>query len=182
MNVTITSRHLELTDSIKDYILRLSQSLEKYNLDILSTRVVISYQEKKGKEKKKRSYMIDITISIAKANTVVISQKDKDLYATADLAFSRMHKILRRYHDKINYKQAIPSEEIMAAEILRNEASASNQEDEIVPMDLDLHKPLDIEDALERLKSSSQQFFVFNDKDSKMRVIYKRIDGKYGLY
>ena len=49
-------------------------------------------------------------------------------------------------------------------------------------MDLDLHKPLDIEDALERLKSSSQQFFVFNDKDSKMRVIYKRIDGKYGLY
>ena len=93
-----------------------------------------------------------------------------------------MQKILRRYHDKINYKQAIPSEEIMAAEILRNEATASNQEDEIVPMDLDLHKPLDIEDALERLKSSSQQFFVFNDKDSKMRVIYKRIDGKYGLY
>ena len=182
MNVTITSRHLELTDSIKDYILRLSQSLEKYNLDILSTRVVISYQEKKGKEKKKRSYMIDITISIAKANIVVISQKDKDLYAAADLAFSRMHKILRRYHDKINHKQAIPSEEIMAAEILRNEATASNQEDEIVPMDLDLHKPLDIEDALERLKSSSQQFFVFNDKDSKMRVIYKRIDGKYGLY
>ena len=76
MNVTITSRHLELTDSIKDYILRLSQSLEKYNLDILSTRVVISYQEKKGKEKKKRSYTIDITLSIAKANTVVISQKD----------------------------------------------------------------------------------------------------------
>ena len=28
----------------------------------------------------------------------------------------------------------------MAAEILRNEATASNQEDEIVPMDLDLHK------------------------------------------
>lgn len=187
MNVTITSRHLELTDSIKDYILRLSESLEKYNLDILSTRVVISYQEKKGqgkngKAKKKRSYTIDITLSIAKANTVVISQKDKDLYAACDLAFSRMHKILRRYHDKINYKQAIPSEEIMATEILRSEARASSEEDEIVPMDLDLHKPLDIQDALERLKSSSQQFFVFNDKDSKMRVIYKRIDGKYGLY
>ncbi len=182
MNVAITSRHFELTDSIKDYILRLSQSLEKYNLDILSTRVVISYQEKKGKEKKKRSYIIDITLSIAKANTVVINQKDKDLYAASDLAFSRMHKILRRYHDKINYKQATPSEEIMATEILRNEAKASSDEDEIVPMDLDLHKPLDIQDALERLKSSSQQFFVFNDKDSKMRVIYKRIDGKYGLY
>ena len=51
MNTTITSRHFELTDSIKSYIFRLSESLEKYNLDILSTRIVISYQEKKGKEK-----------------------------------------------------------------------------------------------------------------------------------
>ena len=123
-----------------------------------------------------------MTLSLAHANTVVINQNDKDLYAAADLAISRMHKILRRYHDKIHHKQAIPSETIVANQILRDEASAHKGEDEIVPMDLDLHKPLDIEDALERLKSRSQQFFVFNDKDSKMRVIYKRTDGKYGLY
>ena len=73
MNTTITSRHFELTDSIKSYIFRLSESLEKYNLDILSTRIVISYQEKKGKEKKKRSYTIDLTLSMARANTIVIS-------------------------------------------------------------------------------------------------------------
>lgn len=181
MNTTITSKHFELTDSIKDYIYKLSDSLEKYGLDIISNRVVISYQDKKGKEKKKRIFEIDLTINIAKSNTIVISQKDKDLYAACDLAFSRMHKILRRYHDKINNKHAIPSEEIISADILRDEA-LSLKEDEIVPMDLDLHKPLDIDEALERLKSSSQQFFVFNDKDLKMRVIYKRIDGKYGLY
>ena len=70
----------------------------------------------------------------------------------------------------------------MAAEILRNEATASNQEDEIVPMDLDLHKSTRYRRRTRKAKSSSQQFFVFNDKDSKMRVIYKRIDGKYGLY
>ena len=63
MNVTITSRHLELTDSIKDYILRLSQSLEKYNLDILSTRVVISYQEKKGKERENNALIQLILLS-----------------------------------------------------------------------------------------------------------------------
>ncbi|PZT47605.1 ribosomal subunit interface protein [Helicobacter valdiviensis] len=182
MNVTITARHFELTDSIKDYITRLIESLEKYNLDIISTKIVISYQEKKGKEKKKRLFNFDITLSMAKTNTVVISQKDKDLYAAADLAISRMHKILRRYHDKINIKHAIRTDDLMVAPILADEALTLTSEDEIVPMDLDLHKPLDIEDALERLKSSSQQFFVFNDKDSKMRVIYKRIDGKYGLY
>lgn len=185
MHTIITSRHFELTDSIKDYIYHLTESLGKYNLDILSVRVVISYQEKRGTKrarKEKCLFNIDLTLSLAHANTVVINQNDKDLYAAADLAISRMHKILRRYHDKIHHKQAIPSETIVANQILRDEASAHKGEDEIVPMDLDLHKPLDIEDALERLKSSSQQFFVFNDKDSKMRVIYKRTDGKYGLY
>lgn len=119
---------------------------------------------------------------MAKANMIVISQKDKDLYVAADLAFARMHKILRRYHDKINQKHTTPTEELMAMDILRDEALTLKGEDEIVPMDLYLHKPMDIDEALECLKSSSQQFFVFNDKDSKMRVIYKRIDGKYGLY
>lgn len=181
MNTIITSKHFELTDSIKEYIYKLSDSLGKYNLDLISNRVVISYKDKKGKEKKKKIFEVDIAINIAKSNTIVVSQKDKDLYSACDLAFSRTHKILRRHHDRINNKHAIPSKEIISADILRDEVQ-SLKEDEIVPMDLDLHKPLDIDEALERLKSSSQQFFVFNDKDLKMRVIYKRIDGKYGLY
>lgn len=134
------------------------------------------------RKRKKRSFGIDVILSLAHSNTLVINQTDKDFYAAVDLAIGRMHKILRRYHDKLNQKQAIPAEDLMATTILQEEALANKGEDEIVPMDLDLHKPLDIEDALERLKSSSQQFFVFNDKDSKMRVLYKRIDGKYGLY
>ncbi|MDE5592148.1 MAG: ribosome-associated translation inhibitor RaiA [Helicobacter sp.] len=181
MHTVITSRNFELTEPIKDYISHLAVGLEKYNLDILSCRVVASSQ-KKGKEKKKKIFLVNITLSIAKMNTVVISQKEKDLYVGVDLAFSRMNKILRRYHDRIVHKHIIPGEELVAANILRDEEMASRDEDEIVPMDLDLHKPLDIEDALEHLKSSSQQFFIFNDKDSKMRVIYKRSDGKYGLY
>ena len=121
-------------------------------------------------------------MALAHSNTLVINQSDKDFYTAVDLAIGRMHKILRRQHDKQNKKYTTPVEALTANAILRDEALANKDSDEIIPMDLDLHKPLDIEDALERLKGSSQQFFVFNDIDSKMRVIYKRIDGKYGLY
>lgn len=186
MHTVITAKHFDLTESMKDYILSLAESFNKYNLDILSTRIIVSYQDKKGskkgEKKKKRSFGIAITLALAHSNTLVINQTDKDFYVAVDLAIGRMHKILRRYHDKINQKHTTKAENLIASEILRDEALANKSDDEIVPMDLDLHKPLDIEDALERLKSSSQQFFVFNDKDSKMRVIYKRIDGKYGLY
>ncbi|HIP50606.1 MAG TPA: ribosomal subunit interface protein, partial [Campylobacterales bacterium] len=54
---------------------------------------------------------------------------------------------------------------------------------ELVPMDLELHKPLDFEEAIEALKAENKrQFIVFNDHDGLMRVMYKRADGKFGLY
>lgn len=63
MHTIITSRHFELTDSIKDYIYHLTESLGKYNLDILSVRVVISYQEKRGtKRARKRKNAFSILI------------------------------------------------------------------------------------------------------------------------
>jgi putative sigma-54 modulation protein len=62
--------------------------------------------------------------------------------------------------------------------------SELNTEDaEIVPMDLELHKPLDFDDAIDVLKEEKKrQFVVFNDHDGNMRVMYKRADGKFGLY
>ena len=48
---------------------------------------------------------------------------------------------------------------------------------------LELYKPLEIEEALNILKSSpDRQFIVFNDIDGKMRVLYRRGDGRFGLY
>jgi len=50
-------------------------------------------------------------------------------------------------------------------------------------MDLELHKPLDFDEAIEALKAEKKrQFIVFNDHDGIMRVMYKRADGKFGLY
>ena len=51
MHTIITSRRFELTNAMKGYILSLADSLDKYQLDILSTRVMITFQEKKGNKK-----------------------------------------------------------------------------------------------------------------------------------
>ncbi len=58
-----------------------------------------------------------------------------------------------------------------------------SSEIEIVPMDLELHKPLDFDEAIDALKAEKKrQFIVFNDTEGLMRVMYKRADGKFGLY
>ena len=58
----------------------------------------------------------------------------------------------------------------------------NDEVDEIVPTELELYKPLEIDEALNKLKESTDQFLVFNDMDAKMRVLYKRKDGKFGLF
>lgn len=176
MNVSIVGKQFELTDAIKNYIDGAVESLSKYNLDIISTRTVISADEKKGK----KGFSVEFAINLAHLNTIVIKQKDKDLYAAVDIAIERAKKVLRRQHDKvISARNQVEPQAINEA----HQANLSEEGiDEIIPMELELYKPMEIEEALEKLKSSEMQFFVFNDIDAKMRVIYKRADNSYGLY
>ena len=50
MNTSIVGRHIELTDSIKDYINSSIEAFRKYNLDIISVNSIISQDEKHGKK------------------------------------------------------------------------------------------------------------------------------------
>ena len=54
---------------------------------------------------------------------------------------------------------------------------------EIVPMNSELHKPLDFNEVIEALKAEKKrQSITFDDKEGLMRVMHKRVDGKFGLY
>ncbi|MDR0467290.1 MAG: ribosome-associated translation inhibitor RaiA [Campylobacteraceae bacterium] len=173
MNLSITGKQIQLTDPIKSYIENALDSLLKYNLDIISTRVVVNADEKNGK----KGFGVELTINLPKTETTVIKQKDKDLYVAIDRAVDRANKVFRRHHDKLTTtKTKNSSNEAEIDEITIDGV------DEIVPMELELYKPLEIEEALQRLKDSGMQFYVFNDIDAKMRVIYKKGDNKYGLY
>jgi putative sigma-54 modulation protein len=178
MNKSITGRHFELTEAIKAYADAAVEGLNKYNLDIISVSTVISADEKSGK----KGFSTELLVNLKDKNTIVITQNDKDVYAAIDLAIERVKKSLRRHADKIkNHK-------VMSFRDLGEEAEAiseytSTEELEIVPMDLELHKPLDFDEAIQALKEEKKrQFIVFNDYDGNMRVMYKRADGKFGLY
>ena len=171
MNTSIVGKQFDLTDPIKAYIDGAVETLGKYNLDIISVRTVISADEKNGK----KGFNVEFAINMAHKNTVVIQQKDKDVYAAVDLAVERAKKVLRRHHDKITtFKQA---EEESTLEL-----NAEGSDDEIVPMRLDSYKPIEIEDAMNELKASDKQFLVFHDMEDKFRVMYKKTDGRFGLY
>ncbi len=176
MSKNIVGRHYELSDSIRNYISEGLDSLEKYNLDIISSNTIIT-----ADKKSKKNVSVELVLNLKDKNTIVITQSDQDVYTAAGDAFERAKKALRRHADKIkNHK-------VMSFKDLGEEAEAvlemDTDEVELVPMDLELHKPLDFDEAIEALKAEKKrQFIVFNDHDGLMRVMYKRADGKFGLY
>nr|WP_314234427.1 ribosome-associated translation inhibitor RaiA [uncultured Campylobacter sp.] len=180
MNLNIVGKQFELTEAIKNYVENAFETLEKYNLDIISGRCVISADEKQGK----KGFVVDFSLNLAHQDTIVVRQKDKDLYAAVDLIVERASKVLRRYHDRVNSHKNRDEMKQNAVDnaIGVNEPNLNDEVDEIVPTELELYKPLEIDEALNKLKESTDQFLVFNDMNAKMRVLYKRKDGKFGLF
>lgn len=173
----MTGRNIELTDAIKEHISSSIDTLKKFNIDIISVNAIVSAQTKKGKEHS----FIDFVINLAHKNTIIIKQNDQDLYAAIDLATSRAQKALRRLHDKDSDHQKVGLNEVKA-ENVDIKTAIEDVEDEIVPVELNLYKPREVEDVLEDLKATQKLFEIFLDNENKTRVLYKRNDGKFGLY
>ena len=180
MNISLTGRHLELTEPIKAHMNTSIETLSKYNMDIISVNVVATAQTKKGKEHS----MVEFAIHLAHKNSIIIKQSDDDLYAAIDMAISRAQKAMRRMHDRdiTSHKDGINEAKNEANSNVDLHAVSEAMEDEIVPVELELYKPREVEDVLTDLKDSKKMFEIFLDNEGKTRVLYKRNDAKFGLY
>ena len=177
MNISLTGRHLELTDAIKAHMNTSIETLSQYNMDIISVSVVASAQTKKGKEHS----VVEFVINLAHKNSIIIKQNDGDLYAAIDLAIARAQKAMRRMHDRDVGHRKTGLNEAKAENVDVKEVAEAN-EDEIVPVRLDLYKPREVEDVLTDLKDSDKTFEIFLDNENKTRVLYKKNNGQFGLY
>jgi putative sigma-54 modulation protein len=180
MNTSIVGRHINLNENLKLHIENTIDVFGKYNLDIISVNAIISQEQKNGKN----LITFEYVLNIAHQETIVVKQKDKDVHNAIDIATDRVCKVLRRHADKIKAHDATKLTEIVISEeedLIAKELE--KLENEIVPVKLKSYKPVDIEDALNELKSDSGVFKVFYDMDDNMRVLYKMKDSdKYGLY
>jgi putative sigma-54 modulation protein len=166
MNLSIVGRHIEVTDAMKAAVEAVVEDIKKYNLDIISVKVMVE-------ENKKAEVKVEFNVIVSNKGSVVITQIDKDFYRAVEIAKERLEKKLRRYHDKLvshRVKEEIPV------------VIVDSESDEIVPVDLMAEKPMTVDEALAEFKQTNEAFMVFRDLGGDTRVLYRRKDGKFGLY
>ena len=168
MKYFIRGDKLAVTDAIRDYAISKIDKMEKYfeNPDEVSVKVVFSIR---GREQK-------VEITINSINFDLRSEvSHSDMYAAIDLAVDKLEQQMRKFKSKLMSKDRVEivyDEDIIDDDVL----------EDVVKRKKVYLKPMDEEEAIMQMELLGHTFFVFKDiKTEKVNVLYKRLDGAYGV-
>ena len=100
MNIVVHARHMEVTDSIRNYVESKVSKLPKFYDGIQSVEVILDVEADQS--------VVEIIITARRKNTFVATHRDADLYAGVDQALHKIANQLRRHKDRVRDRQGTP--------------------------------------------------------------------------
>ncbi len=95
MNITITGRHLEITDAIRDYISAKIEKITKYNKKIDAINIILSVEKYRHSAE-----------AIVSANGIAFARKEitEDMYSSVDSVFAKIESQFKKNKEKRDSK------------------------------------------------------------------------------
>jgi len=168
MKTKVTSRHVDLDESLRGYVEERLSRLNRYFDRVDEAHVVLSSE---GHRK-----VADVTVHVAKA--VIVSEQDADdLRSAFDRAMEKVERQIKKHKDRVrDRKHGLPMSE--AAETVGGTAPETVG---FVP-ETQAAESMTPAQALAELNAASVGFLLFlNSTTGRLNVLYRRADGQYGL-
>jgi len=175
MEVTVTFRHMEPTDVLRNYAIEKVTKLTKYVEKMTEANIVLSLE--------KHRHIADVTINVNRL-TINGREETNDMHSAIDLVMDKIERQVKKYKDKIRNHKSSPHQQGVNARInvLSSESIESNEEPRVVKTVKLSIKPMSVEEAVMQMDLLNNEFFIFsNAMNQKVSVIYRRKDGDYGL-
>lgn len=191
-DITVTGRHVSVTDAMKDYAIDKIVKIERFNTRLIDVSIVMDIQ--------KLEHRTDI---ILKVDHIFIkaSATSENMYTSIDKAIDKIETQLRRYKDRINDHQKKASTVVdMNVNIVEvpNEVLKELNDDiesessirlidgytphKIISRETRPLKTLNANEAVMKMELSGDFFLIFRgEEDQKLKVIYRRNDGNFGI-
>ena len=174
MDITVTFRHTEPTESLKTYAEEKVSKIKKYLDFPIEAHIVLTVE--------KFRHMADVTLSL---NGTMIKgvEETGDMYSAIDQVMDKIEKQVKKYRSKVRNRktESIKGEDSPIIEEAEEVGSLSLEEPSIKTEKMNA-KPMDPEEAAMQLTMSQQDFLVFrNSRSREINVIYRRRDGNLGL-
>lgn len=178
MQVTVTFRHVDPSDALRDYATeKLTRVVGKYLKRPIEAHVILAVS--------KHNHTAEISIHASHFD-MTVSESTGDLYSAIDLALDKVEAALRKRKDRLNRRKgrapAAGEPEAVLFEVLEADEGEPAGPPRVIETDNIPAKPLSVEDAILQLEEKHAEFLVFrNSATESISVIYKRRDGNYGL-
>ena len=91
MDITITGHHLEVTQSLKDYVQEKMQKLERHFDQVTSIDVILSVEKQRHKA--------EATIPV-NGNKIFANAEDQDMYAAIDALLDKLDRQIIKRKEK----------------------------------------------------------------------------------
>ena len=179
--IIIKTHHVDITDSIKDYVEKKLNKLEHFFDKIQEIQVDLDVETFPNEEDRQ---IVSATILVP-GSALIAKESSRDLYASVDGMVDKLQRQLKKYKDKLRMKsrkQAMKTKrdiQKITINMLGEEPVKTSREN---PSKLYVPRPMHPEDAALILEDNEQPFLVFrNASNEKINVLYVTDDGDFGL-
>lgn len=100
MNISVNARHMEVTDSIRQYVEGKVAKLSRFYDSVQTIEVVL--------DREADNAVVEIVAHAKKKHTFVASGRDADMYACVDICLEKITEQLRRHKDRVRDHQGVP--------------------------------------------------------------------------
>ncbi|MBW1763265.1 MAG: ribosome-associated translation inhibitor RaiA [Deltaproteobacteria bacterium] len=168
MDITVTFRHIDPSESLKSYAEEKISKINKYIDFPIEAHIVLAVE--------KFRHTADITLNV-NGTMIKAMEETEDMYSAIDQVMDKIEKQIKKYRSKTRSRRADITKEGDTGE-----STELNIEEPTIEIEKLVAKPMDTEEAAMQFTMSQQDFLVFrNSRSSKINVIYKRRDGNLGL-
>ncbi len=93
MKLSVTFRHMDTSEAIKQHVEDKLDRLKKYFPDPVAAQVVLSTE--------RHRHQIDVSITLTNGTAIKGKEVADDIYTAVDLVMDKIDRQIRRYKDKI---------------------------------------------------------------------------------
>ncbi|MBC8527367.1 MAG: ribosome-associated translation inhibitor RaiA [Candidatus Cloacimonetes bacterium] len=165
MQITITARHFELSESIRDYAEKSIRGLKKYFEQIIVADMILSIEKNRN--------IAELNVKVKKLN-LVSKSREKDMYAAIDSSVKKMERQVKRHIGKLKRHHPTNSR-------IRN---FQNQEIKtkynIYYKNINLVE-LDVNSAIDVMNSNNEPYIIFRKSGTKKINLIKKVNNGYEL-
>src|SRR5271157_5497020 len=165
MNITVTGRHVNVSDSLREYAEKKIKKLDHYFNQLIDAHVILASE--------KVDHISEVVVN---GDGVQFHGREKaaDFYSAIDLLFEKMERQIHRYKEKHQTHKGPEKDEVAHFDI------SSAEGKQIVLRQVN-NKPIDNVEALLQMRVDKKEFILFKKGASKIEPDLASVNKNYAV-